>query len=79
MLSSVLMKRIGSGRSSPGSRWRRFTILIASRKSDRSFIGAFLPFIHFDALLLGPANFELRITMYWTSLERVVNSVKILF
>ena len=47
MLSSVLMKRIGSGRSSPGSRWRRFTILTASRKSDRSFIGAFLPFYQF--------------------------------
>ena len=34
---------MGSGRSSPDSRWRRFIIVTASRKSDRSFIGAFLP------------------------------------
>ena len=39
----VLMKRIDSGRSSPDSRWRRFIIVTAVRKSDRSFIGAFLP------------------------------------
>ena len=36
-------KRIGSGRSSPDSRWRRCIFVSASRKSDRSFIGAFLP------------------------------------
>ena len=36
-------------------------------------------FIHCDALLLGPANFELRITIYWTSLETLVNSILILF
>ena len=36
-------------------------------------------FIHCDALLLGPANFELRITIYWISLETVVNSIKIIF
>ena len=36
-------KGIGSGRSSPDSRWRRFIIATAVRKSDRSFIGAFLP------------------------------------
>ena len=35
--------------------------------------------IHCDALLLGPANFELRITIYWISLEMIVNSIKILF
>ena len=35
--------------------------------------------IHCDALLLGPANFELRITIYWISLETIVNSIKILF
>ena len=36
-------KGIGSGRSSPGSRWRRFKIVTAVWKSDRRFIGAFLP------------------------------------
>ena len=36
-------------------------------------------FIHCDALLLGPANFELRITKNWISLETIVNSIKILF
>ena len=36
-------------------------------------------FIHCDALLLGPANFDLRITIYWISLEVIVNSIKILF
>ena len=36
-------------------------------------------FIHCDALLLGPANFELRVTIYWISLEAIVNSIKILF
>ena len=36
-------KRIGSGRSSPDSRWRRCIFVSASRKCDRSFIGAFLP------------------------------------
>ena len=30
-------------------------------------------------LLLSPANFELRITIYWISLETIVNSIKILF
>ena len=35
--------------------------------------------IHCDALLLGPANFELRVTMYWISLETIVNYIKILF
>ena len=77
-------------RSSPDSRWRRFIIVFAVRKSVRSFIGAFLPdffsdiyqfFLYLsyssedgqlewsscanfcDALLLGPANFELRITI----------------
>ena len=29
--------------------------------------------------ILGPANFELRITIYWVSLEAIVNSIKILF
>ena len=103
----VLMKGIGPGRSSPGSRWRRFIIVTAVRKSDRSFIGAFLndlfneiyqfflslvllrgwtvgmvflcQSIHLDALLLGPANFEWRITKNWISLEAIVNSIKILF
>ena len=37
-------KGIGSGRSSPDSRWRRFIIVTVVRKSDRSFIGAFLPY-----------------------------------
>ena len=32
-----------------------------------------------DALLLGPSNFELRITIYWISLETIVNSIMILF
>ena len=36
-------------------------------------------FIHCDALLLGPANFELRVTKNWISLERIVNSIIILF
>ena len=36
-------------------------------------------FIHCDALLLGRANFELRIRIYWISLETIVNSTKILF
>ena len=35
--------------------------------------------VHLDALLLGPANFELRITIFWISLEAIVNSFKILF
>ena len=35
--------------------------------------------IHLDALLLGPANFEFRITIFWISLETIVNSIKILF
>ena len=35
--------------------------------------------IHFDALLVGPANFELRITKNWISLETIVNSINILF
>ena len=35
--------------------------------------------IHLDALLLGPANFEFRITIYWISLETIVNSIEILF
>ena len=34
---------MGSARSSPDSRWRRFLIVTAARKSDRSRIGAFLP------------------------------------
>ena len=34
---------------------------------------------HYDALLLGPANFELWITIYWISLEAIVNSIKFLF
>ena len=34
---------IGSGRSSPDLRWRLCISVSASRKSDRSFIGAFLP------------------------------------
>ena len=33
---------------------------------------------HYDALLHGPANL-LRITIYWISLETIVNSIKILF
>ena len=36
-------------------------------------------FIHCDALLLDPANFELRITIYRISLETIVNSFIILF
>ena len=36
-------REIGSSRSSPDSRWRRCISVSASRKSDRSFIGAFLP------------------------------------
>ena len=36
-------------------------------------------FIHCDALLLGPANVDLRITIYWISLETIVNSIIILF
>ena len=36
-------KGMGSARSSPDSRWRRFLIVTAARKSDRSRIGAFLP------------------------------------
>ena len=101
------MKRDWFRSFSPGSRWRRFINVTAVRKSDRSFIGAFLPdfsvrqtsypislifrrgwavgvvflcqLIHLDALLLGPANFELRITKNWISLETIVNSMKILF
>ena len=33
-------------------------------------------FVHLDALLLGPANFELRITTYWISLEAIVKFIK---
>ena len=36
-------------------------------------------FIHWHALLLSPANFELRVTKNWISLETIVNSIKILF
>ena len=36
-------------------------------------------FIHCDARLLGQANFELRITIYWISLVTVAGSIKILF
>ena len=36
-------KGIGASRSSPDSRWRRCIFVNASLKSDRSFIGAFLP------------------------------------
>ena len=36
-------KGMGSARSSPDSRWRRFLIVTAALKSDRSRIGAFLP------------------------------------
>ena len=43
MPPEVLIKKIGSCRSSPDSRWRRCIFVSASRKSDRSFIGAFLP------------------------------------
>ena len=39
----VLIEGIGSGRSSRDSRWRRCIFVNASRKSDRSFLGAFLP------------------------------------
>ena len=69
--------------------------MTASRKSDRSFIGAFLHgFSHIsrtpqrmgnrsgfpvDAVLLGPANFELRVTIYWISLETIVNSIQFFF
>ena len=35
--------------------------------------------VHLDALLLGPTNFELRITICWISLEAIVNAIKILF
>ena len=38
-----LIRRIGSGRSSPDSLWSRCISESASRKFDRSFIGAFLP------------------------------------
>ena len=40
---------MGSGRSSPDSRWRRFVNVTAVRKSDRSLIGAFLPDLFSDA------------------------------
>ena len=36
-------------------------------------------FTHLEALLLGPANLELRITKNWISLVAIVNSIKILF
>ena len=36
-------------------------------------------FIHLDALLLGPANFELRITIFCISLKTIVNSIKNIF
>ena len=36
-------------------------------------------FVHCDGLLLGPANFELRITIYWISTETIVNFFIILF
>ena len=36
-------------------------------------------FLHFDALLLDPANFELGITICWVSLETIVNSFVISF
>ena len=34
-------------------------------------------FVHLEALLLSPTNFELRITICWISLEAIVNSIKI--
>ena len=36
-------------------------------------------FVHLDGLLLIPANFELRITIFRISLEGIVNSFKFLF
>ena len=36
-------------------------------------------FFHLNALLLGPANFGLRTTKNWISLEAIVKSIKILF
>ena len=35
--------------------------------------------IHFDAFLLGPANFELQITMYLVSKKTIVNSFVMFF
>ena len=35
--------------------------------------------VHLCALLLGPANFELRITIYWVPQETIVNSFVISF
>ena len=46
-------KGTGSGRSSPDSRWRPFIIVTAVRKSDRSYIGAFLP-----DLFIGSRRFQ---------------------
>ena len=83
-------------------------IVTAVRKSDRSFIGAFLPDVFSEIYQLfrypsyssedgqqewsSCANlsiamhfssvqpiFELRITIYWISLETIVNSIKFLF
>ena len=39
----VLLQILGGDGSSPDSRWRRFIFVSASRKSDRSHIGALLP------------------------------------
>ena len=35
-------------------------------------------FVHSDTLFFGQANFQVRITIYWISLETIVNSIKIL-
>ena len=101
-------KGIGSGRSSPDSRWRRchtcdcfsfvwseshrcifapfvqwdipvFRYLSNSSEDGRLEWSSCANFVHSDALLLGPASFELRITIYWISLEAIVNSNKFLF
>ena len=56
-----------------------FPISLISLKGCAVRVVFLCQFIHCDALLLNPANFELRITIYWISLEKIVNSSKILF
>ena len=66
----VLLKGIGSGRSSPDSRLRRFINVTAVRKSDRSLIGAFLP----DLFSVRYQCFaKLSIAMHFSSVQPILS------
>ena len=44
-ISCIVLKKMGSSTFSPDSRYRRFLIETAARKSDRSFISRFSPYL----------------------------------